>query len=128
MLMTFPTKESLLRNLNERDVSEVFLIIANYKSLVGWNLIPLRHLTILLGPNSAGKSTIYEAIMAIRELSDGYMDNLEPGYRSQKDGEVPCVGFSMPYILEGRAETASLRNLLTSSPDTVVGDYDRAIA
>ena len=31
MLMTFPTKESLIRNLNERDVSEVFLIIANFK-------------------------------------------------------------------------------------------------
>jgi hypothetical protein len=112
MLMTFPTKESLIRNLNERDVSEVFLIIANFKSLAGWNLIPLRNLTILLGPNSAGKSVIYEAIEAIRDFSDEFICQRKQGYRSFENGARPCFGFSMPFILDGRVDTDSLDSLL----------------
>ena len=112
MLMTFPTKESLIRNLNVRDVSEVFLIIANFKSLAGWNLIPLRNLTILLGPNSAGKSIIFEAIEAIRDFSDDFINKREQGYRTFEKGGRPCFGFSMPFILDGRVYTDSLDRLL----------------
>jgi predicted ATPase len=130
MLMTFPNKDSLIRNLNERDVSEVFLIIANFKSLAGWNLIPLSNLTILLGPNSAGKSTIYDAIKIIRRFSDTNRDeNGEPlwdGHRSNDGKDNPWLGFSMPFILDGRAETRSLNNALLHgyAPDTGIGNGD----
>ena len=123
--MTFPTKESLLRNLNERDVSEVFLIVANFKSLAEWNLISLRNITILLGPNSAGKSTIHEAIQAIRDFDDGFLERMRYGYRSDVEGEEPCFGFSMPFVLEDRVESASMADLLLNAatagvPDTAI--------
>ncbi|MFM8442486.1 MAG: DUF3696 domain-containing protein [Methylococcus sp.] len=115
MLMTFPTKESLLRNLNERDVSEVFLIIANFKSLAGWNLIPLRNLTILLGPNSAGKSMIYEAIEAIRDFDDDFLVDRPYGFRGKEDEEEPCFGFSMPFVLDGQIYSESMEELLLNA-------------
>lgn len=115
MLMTFPTKESLLRNLNERDVSEVFLIIANFKTLAGWNLIPLRNLTILLGPNSAGKSTIYEAIEAIRDFNDDFLADRLYGFRGKADDEYPCFGFSLPFVLDGRIHSKSMEDLLINA-------------
>lgn len=121
MLMTFPTKESLIRNLNERDVSEVFLIIANFKSLAGWNLIPLRNLTILLGPNSAGKSIIFEAIEAIRDFSDDFIYKRKQGYRTFENGGRPCFGFSMPFILDGRVYTDSLDRLLMQATTPFTG-------
>jgi hypothetical protein len=105
MLMTFPTKESLLRNLNERDVSEVFLIIANFKALARWNLIPLKSLTILLGPNSSGKSIVHQAIEIVKDFKVDYDYDFSERSRekcreianSRNGGEI-CIGISMPFI------------------------------
>lgn len=116
MLLTFPSKESLLRNLNETDRSEVFLIIANYKSLTNWNLIPLRRLSLFLGPNSAGKSTIYEAIEIIRRLD--LIDNEDDknlDWLTVSDDVLPTIGFSMPYILDGYLESRGMRDIYACS-------------
>ena len=105
MLLTFPTKESLLRKIAESRSTEAFLIISNFKSLADWNLIPLRALTILLGPNSAGKSAIYDAIKILRQLITTVDHNardqislIKRGGRSQD--QIPTIGFSCPYSLE----------------------------
>lgn len=139
MLMTFPTKESLIRNLNERDVSEVFLIIANFKSLAGWNLIPLRNITVLLGPNSSGKSTIYDAVEIVKSFRDGSYDadlwkgcrriELEILRNSEEiiDGhEAPCVGFSMPFLPKKLDISGTHFNslLIQASPFSGLNEWD----
>ena len=102
MLLTFPTKESLLRKLSELRSNDVFLIVCNFKSLADWNLIPLSSLSILLGPNSAGKSAVYDAIKILRQLTSkadhntkGQMALMNRGVRKQ--GLSPTIGFSCPY-------------------------------
>lgn len=94
MLLTFPTKESLLRNLNDMPVQEKFLIIANYKTFKNWNLIPLKSLTMVLGPNSAGKSIIYEVVEILRDLRIGYPQYPLPFM------ENTAFGISCPYYVD----------------------------
>lgn len=72
-------------------VQDMFLIIANYKTFKNWNLIPLKNLTMVLGPNSAGKSIIYEVIEILRDLRIGYEEYKGPVY------ENTVFGFSCPY-------------------------------
>lgn len=105
MLLSFDSKKSLLRNLNEADPDDVYLIISNYKSLKGWHMIPLKRISIILGPNSAGKSTIYDAIDALIRCAP-MMFNLEEG---RIDSELnPVIGFSMPYLLYGTVQSRSM--------------------
>ncbi len=123
MLLTYPNKQSLIRNLNEYSVDDVFLIIANYKSLAGWNLIPLRRLSLFLGPNSAGKSLIYEAIEVLRGLdlitNDGFgkrWEDLSGAYEGR-----PSFGFSMPYILNGSLSSSAMSDIYVCSRDIAAG-------
>jgi AAA15 family ATPase/GTPase len=103
MLLTFPTKESLLRKIQESPFGDSYLIIANFKALAGWNLIPLRPLTVLLGPNSAGKSSVYEAFSILSLLNTsltepGEFDTLLGLFDAKRDDSIkPVIGFSTPY-------------------------------
>jgi len=103
MLLTFPTKESLLRKVQESPFGDSYLIVANFKALAGWNLIPLRPLTVLLGPNSAGKSSVYEAFSILRLINTslteaGELDTLLSLFDAKRDDSTkPVIGFSMPY-------------------------------
>ena len=103
MLLTFPSKESLLRAIKESDQTQKFLIVANYRALKDWNLIPLSELTVLLGPNSAGKSTVYDALDGLSMLLDGIRLNADDKrvdlhYDSKRDDVTPCcIGFSTSY-------------------------------
>lgn len=103
MLLTFPSKESLLRAIKESDPTQKYLIVANYRALKDWNLIPLSELTVLLGPNSAGKSTVYEALDGLGMLLDGIRLNADDKrvdlhYKAQRDYDTPsCIGFSTAY-------------------------------
>ena len=126
MLLTYPSKESLLRNLNERPVGDVFLIVANYKSLANWSLIPLKKMSLFLGPNSAGKSIAYEVIDILRDI-DLLCDECIPKnadryirYSGEKSIE-PVVGFSMPYFLEDTLDSTGFSELDVSSGDMSVG-------
>ncbi len=107
MLLTFPDKESLLRKINENPFGDSYLIVANFKSLAGWNLIPLRQLTILLGPNSAGKSSVHEAFNIVSLLTTKLSNKSEFEaltkylFDSKRDGSTePIVGFSIPYQID----------------------------
>lgn len=124
MLLTYPSKESLIRNLNEFDLNEVFLIIANYKTLTNWNLIPLRRLSLFLGPNSAGKSLIYEAVKILRGLD--LIINDDP--RGESWGDLsgryeggPSFGFSIPYILNGSLASMGMSRLYVNASDMASG-------
>lgn len=103
MLLTFPTKESLLRKIQESDSNQKYLIVANYRSLANWNLIPLSELTVLLGPNSAGKSAVYDALDGLRMLVDGIRNDsndlrIDKHYDSMRDEHQPsAIGFSGPF-------------------------------
>jgi len=103
MLLTFPSKESLLREIKEGDPTQKYLIVANYRALKDWNLIPLSELTVLLGPNSAGKSTIYDALNGLSMLLDGIRLNasdkrVDLHYAAKRDDDAPpCIGFSTSY-------------------------------
>jgi hypothetical protein len=103
MLLTFPTKESLLRKIQESPFGDSYLIVANFKALAGWNLIPLRPLTVLLGPNSAGKSSVYEAFNILSLLNSsltepGEFETLLGLFDAKRDDATkPVIGFSAPY-------------------------------
>ena len=107
MLLSFDSKEDLLLSLNEKDSDEDFLIISNYKSIKKWSLIPLKNITVLLGPNSAGKSTIDDCLNLLGLLiyPNYYEDNTHDflmkifeGYRSKFDfSDRPHFGFSTSY-------------------------------
>jgi predicted ATP-binding protein involved in virulence len=103
MLLTFPTKESLLRKIQESDPNQKYLIVANYRALANWNLIPLSELTVLLGPNSAGKSTVFDALDGLRMLIDGIRNDtkdlrVDKHYDSMRDeGQPSSIGFSGPF-------------------------------
>ena len=107
MLLTFPTKQSLLRKIQESKFDQQFLILSNYRKLADWNLIPLSGLTVLLGPNSAGKSSVCDAFEALNILKDGIrvnnkdrrIDNL---YEAQSDfsregNYSSVIGLSLPF-------------------------------
>ena len=126
MLLTYPSKESLLRNLNERPIGDVFLIVANYKSLANWSLIPLKKMSLFLGPNSAGKSIAYEVIDILRDI-DLLCDECIPKNAdryirySGEESIEPVVGFSMPYFLEDTLDSTGFSELDVSSGDMGVG-------
>lgn len=61
MLLTFPTKDLLMKRAYQEPQFDLSLIIANHRSLADWSLVPLSKISVILGPNSAGKSSIYEA-------------------------------------------------------------------
>lgn len=91
------------------DSNESFLMVSNYKSLSNWNLVPLRPLTVLLGPNSAGKSAVYEAMQIFRlfraheHLSQDEKYGLYGSWiKAKRDGDaLPVVGISLPYSITG---------------------------
>lgn len=47
------------------------LILENFKAFGGRRVIPIRPLTLMFGPNSAGKSAILQALLLLRQtISD----------------------------------------------------------
>lgn len=128
MLLTYPSKESLLRNLNERPIGDVFLIVSNYKSLADWSLIPLKKLSLFLGPNSAGKSIACEVINILRNIDllddecipESSVRNKEDFYSKEIPVE-PVIGFSMPYIFDDTLESKEFWHLYSKSGDMARG-------
>lgn len=47
------------------------ITIENFKGIAGRVEIPIRSITLLFGGNSAGKSTILQALLYLRELMEG---------------------------------------------------------
>jgi len=134
MLLTFPCKESLLRAIKESDPTQKYLIVANYRALKDWNLIPLSELTVLLGPNSAGKSTVYDALDGLSMLLDGIRQNAEDKrvdrhYDAKRDDDTPsCIGFSTAYpvlikdVIDGLCIQSSADGLMRDIQAEVEGN------
>jgi hypothetical protein len=102
MLLTFPNKESLLRQIQESPLQQTHLIIADYRKLANWNLIPLSNLTVLLGPNSAGKSSVSEAMDILNILGDGIRahnkdERIDNFYGAKRDDGEISIGFSAQF-------------------------------
>ena len=101
MLLTLPTKELLVRKAYQESLFDVALLIGNHRSLADWSLIPLQKISLILGPNSAGKSSIYEAfdILSIFTQQDFYkqheLDLISDATRSKDT--TPAYGLSAKY-------------------------------
>ena len=54
------------------------LYVDNYKCLVNFDL-PLRDLTLLLGRNGTGKTSVLDIMFALRELLSGNSRITDPG-------------------------------------------------
>ena len=65
--------------------------IENFKGVGERVDIPLRPITLLFGANSAGKSTILQALLYLREMLEN--KNPEPGKLIASGGEVDLGGF-----------------------------------
>ena len=75
--------------------------------MADWSLIPIRPLTVFLGPNSAGKSAVSDAIKYFRKLY-GYETDYDIQYGDRKTEPrltyvnhpkelLPSIGFSFNY-------------------------------
>ncbi len=101
MQLTFPTKELLVRKAYQEPQFDLSLLIANHRALAEWSLIPLSKISVILGPNSAGKSSIYEVFdilsMFTRAQSYGSAE-LELINDATRSGEIsPAYGLSAKY-------------------------------
>jgi hypothetical protein len=108
MILKYETQEALIEGLLENPSQQHFSVIKDYKSFADWNAIPLRHLTVLLGANSAGKSTV---IQALDHFCDLMSSNIPTNKLSQSStvarsnsGDSPCVAYSAPFFVPARDE------------------------
>lgn len=98
------------------------LYVDNYKSLVNFEL-PLQELTLLLGANGAGKTSVLDVVFALRQLLSGSAKISDPGMfparsltrwqdRNQQVFELEAVlkGDSFTYRLELEHEKAGKRS------------------
>lgn len=101
MLLTFPMKDLLVKKAYQEPLFDVALLISNHRSLADWSLIPLSKISVVLGPNSAGKSCIYEAfdILSIFTRAHTYSSpELEMIHDATRTGEAtPAYGLSTKY-------------------------------
>ena len=101
MLLTFPTKDLLVKKAYQEPLFDVALLVSNHRSLADWSLIPLSKISVVLGPNSAGKSSIYEAfdILSMFTRAQSYSSpELELIDDATRAGELtPAYGLSAKY-------------------------------
>lgn len=101
MLLTFPTKDLLVKKAYQEPLFEVGLLISNHRSLADWSLVPLSKISVILGPNSAGKSSIYEAFEVLGMFTRGHSyssPELELIHDASRAGEsTPAYGLSAKY-------------------------------
>ena len=101
MLLTFPTKDLLVRKAYQEQIFDVALLIANHRSLADWSLVPLSKISVFLGPNSAGKSSVYEAFDILRMFTrtQGYSSpEIELINDATRSSNVsPAYGLSAKY-------------------------------
>ena len=101
MLLTFPTKELLVKKAYQEPLFDLSLLIGNHRALADWSLIPLSKISVLLGPNSAGKSSIYEVFdilsmfTRVHPYSTPELDLINEATRS--DDTAPAYGLSARY-------------------------------
>ena len=102
MLLTFPTKDLLVKKAYQEPLFEVALLIANHRSLADWSLVPLSKISVVLGPNSAGKSSIYEAFEILSTFTRAQPYNapeLELIQDAARQGETaPAYGLSAKHL------------------------------
>ncbi len=68
MLLSFDKKEHLLRFLANDQSATPYLVMGGFQRLKRWSAIPLKPLTFLYGPNSAGKGAVIDAQTLIQML------------------------------------------------------------
>jgi hypothetical protein len=95
MILSFDSRDSLLRHLAEDDSDTPYLILENFQSIASPTAIPLRSLTFLYGPNSAGKSAIGDAIEVLRSLWSGTERPTDLPERSRRTGSWISIGLSI---------------------------------
>lgn len=98
MLLSFDKKDDLLRFLAKDQSRTSYLLMCGFQRLKSWTAIPLKPLTFLYGPNSAGKGAVLDAHSLIRMFwSNDKIRELSDAIRRwgrKEDGVVLCVGLS----------------------------------
>lgn len=101
MLLTFPTKDLLVKKAYQEPLFDVALLVSNHRSLADWSLVPLSKISVVLGPNSAGKSSIYEAFEVLSMFTRAHSfssPELELIDDATRTGELtPAYGLSAKY-------------------------------
>jgi|JI8StandDraft_1071087.scaffolds.fasta_scaffold12796_2 hypothetical protein len=94
MLCTFNSIEDLNLHLADDLSDTVYLLVRGFQSLNHFTAIPIRPLTLLYGPNSAGKSAIFDALSY---LESSFASETQKGHFNRwhnlKSPEI-SVGFS----------------------------------
>jgi hypothetical protein len=95
MILSFDSRQSLIQRLAEDDSDTPYLILENFQSIAKATAIPMRRLTFLYGPNSAGKSAIGDAIEVLRSLWSGPDRPTDLPARSHRTGSSMAIGLSI---------------------------------
>ena len=108
MLLSFPSKERLIEGVGQGQLPDVGVVISNHRKLAGWNVIPVSKLTVLLGPNSAGKSSVSEALNCL-SLFTFRQSTWAPAYEimreaSRGENQEPAYGACFSYPIEEKAQ------------------------
>lgn len=101
----------------ERVISRLDILVENIRCLVGLHEIPIRPLTILVGENSSGKTTLLAALAAVCNptfpIWPGFNDppyklgNYESIATSADTGSRSSKSFSIGYRIKGRSKEES---------------------
>jgi hypothetical protein len=122
MLLTFPSKDLLVKKAYQEPLFEAVLLISNHRSLADWSLIPLSRICVVLGPNSAGKSSIFEAldILTIFITQPPYSSpDLDLILESSRaGGSTPAYGLCAKYP----ADSEEIWEYLSTIEDSLIRD------
>lgn len=98
MVLSFDKKEDLLRFLAKDQSQTRYLLMRGFQRLKSWTAIPLKPLTFLYGPNSAGKGAVFDAHCLIRMFwlanYKGELDGTTKRWEREEDDVALCVGLS----------------------------------
>ncbi len=100
MLLSFDKKEDLIRFLANDTSKTTYILMRGFQRLKRWTAIPLKPLTFLYGPNSAGKGAVFDCHCLLQTLlfqsgSTEFKEKLKRWHRHELDLPL-SIGFSVP--------------------------------
>jgi predicted ATPase len=102
--------------------------LKNFQTVSDRKLIPIRDLTLLFGPNSAGKSAILDCLTFINELCSDKWDNIEDmltRWARKKEGKYieAAVGMGIQFEVDRKWEFHNYFSSPEKSPIKISNFY-----
>jgi len=127
MLLSQTTLNKLLKVLAEDQSDTAYLIVKDFQSIKHFTAIPLKPLTFLYGPNSAGKGIVNDAIEVLVSASKG--EDSHDLRKWTRKNTTPIIGISAKAsfddLISGETDRAYLKcNHSHRSPELIFESYE----